>query len=266
MSEAPMNRGSLTVVGTGIRLAQQCTPDARRHIERADLVYVMSGDPIHLSWLQGLNDATISLETYYAPSRPRDETYRLMTEAILGGVRAGKRVCAVFYGHPGVFVTPSHAAIAQARREGFEAIMLPAVSAEDCLFADLGLDPGALGCQSYEAMDFFLNARRFDATALLILWQVALVGDTTFRVFESDPARVRLLAEALMEHYPADHPVTVYEAATLPVTRPMIQTVTLAALHTARLSQQSTLVIPPLAAPTISPERLARIEALREAG
>jgi hypothetical protein len=34
--------------------------------------------------------------------------------------------------------------------------MLPAVSAEDCLFADLGVDPGAAGCQSHEAADFLI--------------------------------------------------------------------------------------------------------------
>src|SRR2546429_6584747 len=44
----------------------------------------------------------------------------------------------------------------QAREEGFEAEMLPAVSAEDCLFADLGVDPGDEGCQSFEATSFLL--------------------------------------------------------------------------------------------------------------
>ena len=66
-----------------------------------------------------------------------------MAEAILEPVRAGKRVCAAFYGHPGVFVLPSHDAISRARAEGFEATMLPGVSAEDCLVADLGVDPAA---------------------------------------------------------------------------------------------------------------------------
>ena len=86
-------------------------------------------------------------------------------------------MCAVFYGHPGVFVNPSHRAVAQARAEGFRAAMLPGVSAEDCLFADLGLDPGAHGCQSYEATDFVIRRRSCYPSALLILWQVGALGE-----------------------------------------------------------------------------------------
>jgi len=35
--------------------------------------------------------------------------------------------------------------------------MLPGISAEDCLFADIGVDPGIYGCQSFEATDLFVN-------------------------------------------------------------------------------------------------------------
>jgi uncharacterized protein YabN with tetrapyrrole methylase and pyrophosphatase domain len=256
-----MPEGSLVVVGIGIRLAQQCTPEARYHIERADCVYALCGDPICSRWLETLNSNTVSLHQLYGVGRARDETYRMMTAAILDGVRAGKRVCAVFYGHPGVFVTPSHAAIVRARSEGFEAYMLPAISAEDCLFADLDIDPGVLGCQSYEATDFFLHARKFDSTAVLILWQIAVVADQSLLEFESDPRRIRLLADVLMQDYPPDHVVTVYEAATLPMSHPTLQRVRLDALHQARVTQQSTLVVPPVSGPTICPERLARLQA-----
>jgi uncharacterized protein YabN with tetrapyrrole methylase and pyrophosphatase domain len=256
-----MPEGSLIVVGVGIRLAQQCTPEARHHIIHADVVYAVCGDPASLHWLERLNPNTISLHQYYRPGRPRDETYEMMTEAILDGVRGGRRVCAAFYGHPGVFVTPSHAAIARARLEGFETQMLPAVSAEDCLYADLGIDPCAMGCVSFEATDFYVHARKVDPTALLILWQIAFVADESLLEFESDPRRVQLLGEVLMEVYPAHHLVTLYEAATLPVSRPIVQTVMLAELHLARVTQQSTLVVPPLSEPTICPERQAKLQA-----
>jgi hypothetical protein len=42
--------------------------------------------------------------------------------------------------------------------------MLPGISAEDCLFADLGIDPGIYGCQSYEATDFLANGRPWGET------------------------------------------------------------------------------------------------------
>ena len=74
--------------------------------------------------------------------RSRLDTYQDMVDRILACVREGSDVCVAFYGHPGVFVYPSHEAIKRARIEGYKATMLPGISAEDCLFADLGIDPG----------------------------------------------------------------------------------------------------------------------------
>jgi len=56
-----------------------------------------------------------------------------MVERILKNVKDGFKVCVVFYGHPGVFVQPSHEAIRIARLEGFSARMLPGISAEELL-------------------------------------------------------------------------------------------------------------------------------------
>lgn len=251
-----MARGSLIVVGTGIRLAQQCTPEARDAIEAADVVFAVVPDAIAEHWLGTLNTNLVSLQPFYGGERTRAETYEAMTDAIVDGVRAGKRVCAVFYGHPGVFVTPSHEAVRRARAEGFDAHLLPGISAEDCLYADLGVDPGRLGCQSYEATDFIVNARKIDTTAVLIIWQIAVAGELTLRVLAPDARRLAVLAKVLLEDYPPYHVVTVYEAATLPITEAKIQALPLGELHTAAVSQLSTLYIPPLSRPQPSPRRL----------
>jgi hypothetical protein len=183
-----------------------------------------------------------------------------MTSAILTAVREGKTVCAVFYGHPGVYVSPSHAAIEQARAEGFEAVMAPAISAEDCLIADLGVDPAACGWQSYEAHDFFFHARIFDPSAALILWQIAVVGDETFKAFETKPEWLEALALTLMEHYPGDHWVTVYEAPCLPVMKPRIEQLALRQLGDALVTQSSTLYVPPFGAPRRASGRRALLD------
>ena len=52
---------------------------------------------------------------------------------MLSHVRKEENVVGVFYGHPGVFVSPSHRTLALARDEGYIANMLPGISAEDCL-------------------------------------------------------------------------------------------------------------------------------------
>lgn len=255
-----MPRGSLIVVGTGIKVGAHCTAEARAAIEHSDVVYSVAGDAIADGWLERLNPRTVSLHRLYGGGRTRQETYEAMTDEIVAAVLGGNDVCAVFYGHPGVFVHPSHAAVRRIRDTGRDARILPGVSAEDCLFADLGVDPGQLGCQSYEATDFLIHARRFDPSAMLILWQIAVVGDRTLRAFDSDPRRLRVLADVLMEDYPPEHVVVVYEAASLPVGKPGIQRVRLSELHDARVTQESTLYVPPLGNPQVCPERLAKLD------
>jgi Tetrapyrrole (Corrin/Porphyrin) Methylases len=99
---------------------------------------------------------------------------------MLRHVRKGENVVGVFYGHPGVFVSPSHRTIALARDEGHVATMLPAISAEDCLFADLDVDPSSAGCVTYEATDLLLSHRSLLPSSHLILYQVGVVGITDF--------------------------------------------------------------------------------------
>ena len=69
-------RGSLIVVGTGIKLAQHCTPEARDAIVNCDILYAAGGDPITQQWLATLNAAMVSLHDVYRAGRRRDVEYR----------------------------------------------------------------------------------------------------------------------------------------------------------------------------------------------
>ena len=91
---------------------------------------------------------------------------------------AGARVCAVLYGHPGIFAWASHEAMARVRAAGLPARMLPAVSALDCLLADLGIDPATTGLQTYEATYFFVRRPAVDPHATLVLLQVGMLGES----------------------------------------------------------------------------------------
>ena len=145
------NPGTLACVGLGMMLGAHLSPRSRSHIEQADVVFVLVSDPLVELWVQDMRPDTRSLQPYYWEGQSRLTSYNEMVEAMLVEVRAGRRVCGVFYGHPGVFALVPHKAIAGARAEGFDAHMEPGISAEDCLYADLGIDPGTFGCQHYEA-------------------------------------------------------------------------------------------------------------------
>src|SRR6185295_18582193 len=146
---------------------------------------------------------------------------------------------------PGVFAWPPHRAIEVARSEGHAAHMEPGISAEDCLYADLGIDPGTVGCQHFEASQLLFYKRRIDPTAYLILWQVGVVGDQSLARFSTGNAYRELLVEVLMRDYPNDHEVIVYRAVTLPIQRPRIDRLRLAQLPSAELDLRDTIVLAP---------------------
>jgi uncharacterized protein YabN with tetrapyrrole methylase and pyrophosphatase domain len=238
-------KGTLSVVGVGIKLAAQTSLEAKAHIEAADRVFYLVTDPGTEYWLQTLNETAESLQRFYVGRQSRLTTYLEIIEYILEHVRQGLNVCAVFYGHPGIFVFPSHRAIARAQDEGFDAVMLPGISAEDCLFADIGVDPARKGCQSFEATDFLVFGREFDPHSNLVLWQVGVLGEVGYQN-SLDPEKLKILVGRLAQVYSLDHQVIVYEAARYPVCDPMILKTTLGELEAAKISSISTLFIPPM--------------------
>ncbi len=237
--------GSLVCVGVGMTLGSHITPLARSYIEKSDVVFTGLSDGVIELWLAKMNPVVRSLQSFYREGKSRLETYREMVEAMLGEVRAGKRVCGAFYGHPGVFAWPTHKAIEIARAEGYPAHMEPGVSAEDCLYADVGIDPGKYGCQHYEASQFMFFRRRVDLAAYLILWQVGVAGDQSLARFSTGAEYRQILVDVLTRDYPPDHEVILYRAPTLPIHRPRIDRLPLAQLPAAEIDLHVTLVVPP---------------------
>jgi precorrin-6B methylase 1 len=237
--------GSLVCVGIGMTLGSHITPLARSYIETSDVVFTGLSDGVIELWLAKMHPDVRSLQSYYREGKSRGDTYQQMIEAMLTEVRAGKRVCGAFYGHPGVFASPTHEAIERARREGYIAHMEPGVSAEDCLYADLGIDPGKYGCQHYEASQFMLYRRRIDTSAYLILWQIGVAGDRSFARFSTGAAYRRVLVDVVARDYDLDHEVIIYKAVTLPMHQPRIERLALRALPAADIDMHVTLVIPP---------------------
>ncbi len=181
-----------------------------------------------------------------------------MVAEIMDALAQRLDVCVALYGHPGVFVNPSHEAIAAARELGYPARMLPAVSAEDCLIADLGIDPGETGLQTYEATDFLMHRRAVDTTTPLILWQVSMIG-AWHTVSEPNVEGVRILAERLVEMYGGGHEVVFYEAASYPVGDAEIVSVRLDALGDTTVTAMATLYVPPVGEPERDAEMTRRL-------
>src|SRR5690606_4712385 len=168
----------LVVVGSGIEFGRHVSERCLSEIREAQVVFCLT-DPFALAMIRSMRPDAVNLGTHYAVGKDRRETYREIDAAIMAQVRAGKRVCAVFYGHPGVFADVPHVVVRKAREAGIPARMEPGISAEACLYADLGIDPGRRGVQSMEATHFMVYDRVPDTAGLVLLWQVALSGDLT---------------------------------------------------------------------------------------
>ncbi|WP_290615785.1 MULTISPECIES: SAM-dependent methyltransferase [unclassified Arsukibacterium] len=255
--------GSLVCVGTGMTLGSHISPLSRSYIEQADVVFLLVADGITEQWVGEMNNDVRSLQPYYQTGVSRMLSYQQMVAAILSEVRLNKRVVGAFYGHPGVFAWVPHKAIAEAKAEGFAAHMEPGISAEDCLIADLAIDPGTYGCQHFETSQFMFYKRCIDTAAYLILWQVGVAGDRSLAKRGTDGRYRQLLIDLLAEYYPLNHQVILYEAVTLPIQQPRITTLALAELVNAEMDPKTTLVIPPATKMVANQQMLDKLAALQ---
>jgi len=244
VTEESKKPGTLTVVGTGIKFLSHVTLETPAFIEQADRVLHAVPDVATRKWIQGLNSSAEEF-CYYLPDQPRKATYEKWIERIIECVAAGEKVCVIFYGHPGVFAYSSHEAIRRAREFGFEAQMLPGISASDTLFADIGLDPAVSGMQSYEATDFLIRPRAIDTSTGLLIWQGGVVGELGYKHPDGARARRQVLADTLVSHYGPDHEVVLYVGATLSMFDPVIKRVRLSELADTDIETVTTIYIPP---------------------
>lgn len=249
------------LVGCGLQPSRHASQRTISEISRADVVFALA-DPFAIDWLRQINDDVRNLGEHYADDRDRRESYRDMQRDIVDSVRAGLHVCVAFYGHPGIFAQVGRKALAEARSCGFETAMEPGISAEACLYADLDLDPGEHGVHSIEATQLLIEQRGIDPSALLLLWQVMHTGNLACTGFDAHPEWLELLVEKLRRWYPADTGVILYEAATLPILDFRAERLALVELPKARLTEVTTLVIPPIARAKPDQAILDRLAAL----
>jgi len=240
-------KGSLTIVGSGIKAVSHLTLEALNYIDNADVVYYVVADPETEMFIKKRNPNSIDLYEWYDDNKLREETYVQMAEIMLQSVRSGKNTVGVFYGNPAVFAAPTHRAINIARSEGYEAKMLPGISSIDCLFADLGVDPAVNGCQIFEATDLLLHNRQVNVDQQLIILQAGSVGDFGFNFNGFNNDKLDVLLDFLIDKYGENHEVIHYIANIFSFQQPLIERMPLSELKNSKkkLTGISTLYIPP---------------------
>ncbi|MFJ9770442.1 SAM-dependent methyltransferase [Kitasatospora sp. NPDC101157] len=259
-------QGELLVLGSGIEAAGFTRADERL-LREADHVFHCVADPATVVRINAWRPDAYDLGVLYDDAKDRYLTYVQMSEAILHFVRAGRRVAAVFYGHPGVFVLSSHRALRIARREGHRAVMRPGISALDVLCADLGVDPSTPGMQTFEASDLLIRGRRIDPGLHLVLWQVGIVGELDYRRGGFTNRHLPVLLDRLEEAYGPDHTVVNYIGARYRGLEPVTARHTVAELRDPAVQRTvtsaSTWYLAPTAAAPADPQVLRRLGLLK---
>lgn len=219
---ANAHQGRLIIVGTGITAISQMTTETIGYIRGAHVVFYHVNNGVTVTQIRELNANAVDLYEYYGEGKRRRVTYVEMAELMLREVRHGLTVVGVFYGHPGYFVNPARRALAIAAMEGHDTMMLAAVSAVDCLFSDLRVDPGVFGCQVLMANRLLTSDSIVATTCHVVFLQVSAVGDSGFSFSGYKNANLGPFFDKLIELYGEEQESIYYKAAIFPGFDPVI--------------------------------------------
>ncbi|CAE6534975.1 unnamed protein product [Rhizoctonia solani] len=161
MGHPPAGPGSLTIAGSGV----------------SDRVHYLVPDPATQAYIRQRYLCTNDLAKYYRENQSRYKSYIDMSEVILRDVRAGYKVVAIINGHPGSTASPAHRALEIARWESYQVQMLPAISPQDCMIADLGIDPSMYGCMISEAAELLAHERSLNTLVHNIILNIGGIGE-----------------------------------------------------------------------------------------
>ncbi|KAG8687223.1 hypothetical protein FRC11_007575 [Ceratobasidium sp. 423] len=238
-------RGSLIIAGSGIASVAHFTLETVSHLKHADKVFYLVNDPVTEAFIKQNNSNTFNL---------------IM---MLRQVRAGHKVFGIFYGHPGVFVYPSRRALFIARQEQYEARMLPGISAEDYMFADLEFDPAEFGCMTSEATELIARNRPLNTSVHNIILQAGIVGVQTL---EYEKSKFQLLVDRLERDFGPGHKVVHYVGA-IRMTPQAQSAMVVYSVEELRnpdvarfINSSSTLYVPPRATAPVDPDSAAALE------
>jgi len=216
--------GQLIIAGVGIAAVSQMTAEVRSHIRCSDVVFYHATSGVMAAYIRALNPNLVDLYRYYGEAKIRRKTYIQMAELLLREVRKGRRVVAVFHGHPGFFVMAARRASAIAREEGYDVRLLPGVSSVDCMLADLSIDPGKFGLQIVKAGSYLRGKTELLTSGHVAFLQVDSVGDSTFSFTGYKHSRLAEFFGKLSDEYGEKQEIVYYVAPIFPGTDPSVTT------------------------------------------
>lgn len=169
-------------------------------------------------------------------------------------------VTLALYGHPLIFSYPPFLVKEMAKRMSLHTKTLPGISALDCLFVDLGIDPAMNGIQMFEATELLPRNRPLFTDVPAVLWQVGALETGLFSTRPSTAERFTRFTMHLLKFYNPDHNVFAVHSSTHPLLRPEIFRFQIDEMesYAPALHAGFTLYIPPVTMRPIADQQLVQ--------
>ncbi len=234
------------IFGLGLSYYSDLTQHIGPVVKDSDIVFILASDVSTVAHVKTLNDNVVNLFQFYEDGKSRLDTYDEIVRVLIEGAKSHHKVSVLVYGHPTLFVNPIPRFIEEAKFEAFNVEIVPGASAEDWLFAALGIDPSSHGWLSFEATNFLLYNRRADPSAYLVLWQAGALGILDYR-FEDNVSSdlISLLKDKLNDSFTDDACCVAFEASPFLAVAHRIEEFQLRDIQSVSLTKRTTMLIWP---------------------
>jgi len=137
------------IVGLGNVGTRQITKETEEVLRKSEQVFLLFYQKVMFDYIaKELGTPVTDLHQEYEEGLDRSKTYRKMADRVINSaVEAKNPVTFALYGHPTIFVSPTRLIQEEATGKGLRVKVLPGISSIDCIFAEIGFDPGTTGIQ-----------------------------------------------------------------------------------------------------------------------
>ncbi len=249
------------IVGLGIVNVRQITREVDEALRRSREILFVAQEFGLVEYLNQLCPNVTDLHNIaYCESDNRMNAYNMMTAKVIEAALDHPPVTFAMYGHPLVFAWPPFQILKVAPLFGLRVKILPGISAMDCLFVDLKLDP-ARGLQIYEATDVLIRQRPLHPDVPCLIWQIGTVETQLYSTGNSKPERFLRMKNYLLQYYPPEHKVVAVYSSSFPLIPSLLTEFAIRDFeaHSQEIHPGATLYIPP-----VGPRPIADHELLQD--
>lgn len=141
------SRGTVDLVGLGIRLPGHLTVDGLGLLATAEVIFCLEPPAFYSDALASVSTRVVPLNGLFGKYALRDDALREAARQVADAAAERAGVVFALGGHPTVAVAPFLHLAELAGARGLTLRVCPGVSSLDTLFADLGVDPCVDGMQ-----------------------------------------------------------------------------------------------------------------------